>query len=72
MVFGYSIWIGDMLLPIAPETLENHFHSSTKTTITIEGGELVLRDTKGLIEYQFRNLILQSSGILKKSLHRIF
>lgn len=65
MTFGYTIWIGDMLVPIAPETLENHFRSSTKTTTTIEGGELVLRNTKGLIEYQFRIIIPQSSGLLK-------
>ena len=59
------LWIGEMLLPIAPETLENYFRSSTKTTTTIEHGELVLRNTKGLIEYHFKIIIPQSAGILK-------
>lgn len=67
MNMGYQFWIGDMLVPIAPETLENHFRSSTKTTTTIEHGELVLRNTKGLVEYHFKIIIPQSAGILNQT-----
>lgn len=65
---SYLFFIGDVLLPIAPSRLDQHYRSSTKTTVTVEKGEYVLRNAKGLLEISFSILLPQmNTGIATNS-----
>lgn len=57
----YLFWIDDMLLPITPELLEHNYRSTTKTTASIEKGEFLLTNKKGLLEYNFSILLPQAN-----------
>lgn len=57
---AYLFFVGDLLLPFAPERMEQHYRSSTKTTTTIEKGEILLLNRKGLLEFNFTFIIPQS------------
>ena len=60
--------MGDVLLPVAPSRMEQHYRSSTKTTVTVEKGEYVLRNAKGLLEISFSILLPQmNTGIATNS-----
>lgn len=63
---SYLFFVGNMLLPIAPERVDQHYRSSTRTTMTVEKGEYVLLNAKGLLEISF-SIIIPQSDIWKAS-----
>lgn len=66
---AYLFFIGDLLLPFAPERMEQHYRSSTKTATTIEKGEILLLNRKGLLEFNFTFIIPQSDvGFVNSSI----
>lgn len=58
---SYLFFIDLIPLPLAPEKMNQNYRSSTKTTMTIEKGEIVLTNKKGLMEYSFTLLLPQSN-----------
>ena len=64
----YLLMIDYVALPLAPEKMKQNYRSSTKTTMTVENGEVIVSNKKGLMEFTFTLLIPQYNMGMNNSL----